>query len=85
MQVTYVNKTKIIAIVLNTDDELNPCPFCGSTDVELTHTWTAAYWVECQDCGATRHGECPDHIDHYSEADHMQCAASAVVGWNRRA
>lgn len=34
------------------DLTLLPCPFCGSSAVELSNTWTASYHVECEDCGA---------------------------------
>lgn len=59
-------------------NKLKPCPFCGSTDIDLSNTHTAAFSVECNDCGAEAHGEyfegprAAKHI-HYSpfpQSDH---------------
>jgi hypothetical protein len=37
--------------------ELKPCPFCGSSDICLANTHTAAFWVECQTCDAEARGD----------------------------
>jgi len=31
---------------------LKPCPFCGSTELQLCRTNEHACWVRCDDCGA---------------------------------
>lgn len=36
---------------------LEPFPFFGGTELEVTHTHTASFWVECHDCGAKVDGE----------------------------
>jgi len=36
------------------DDELKPCPFCGSKDIQI-HDWASAQilpFVACDECGA---------------------------------
>lgn len=61
--------------------ELKPCPFCGSTNLELLNTWTAVYWVECK-CGVEVTGRAypdPDSLE-----DHELAAKSAIERWNRR-
>lgn len=40
-----------------------PCPFCGSTDVEIGNTHTPYFCVTCQDCEAEIHGEYFDSPD----------------------
>jgi Lar family restriction alleviation protein len=52
-------------------DALQPCPFCGSKDVELSHTATNWPAVGCNECGAL--GPCTDlHSD------------KAIEAWNTR-
>ena len=33
-------------------EELKPCPFCGSTDVEAEHIYPDVYCVVCRGCAA---------------------------------
>lgn len=61
---------------------LLPCPFCGGR-AELTHTWTAHYWIECQDCEAEVPGQFSGK--EHREADHRRAAESAIDAWNQRA
>jgi Lar family restriction alleviation protein len=54
-------------------DELKPCPFCGSDDVEIALTrvwWHLWYFCECQDCGAEGHSTI--------------YKGSAIANWNMR-
>lgn len=39
------------------DATLLPCPFCGGTDLEITNTHTASFWIVCNDCDAEAHGD----------------------------
>jgi transcription elongation factor Elf1 len=64
------------------DKKLKRCPFCNG-HAHLENTWTASYWVECEDClgqvseqGVDRN---PDDTDHHKAS--MDAAAAA---WNKR-
>lgn len=36
------------------NDELKPCPFCGSDDLEIYHEVVGChYYVTCRDCGSS--------------------------------
>lgn len=64
-------------------EEVKPCPFCGSGMIELENTHSAAYWMECQGCGAQVDGESfTNHPD--NEESHLAAAQSARTAWNRR-
>lgn len=39
------------------DATLKPCPFCGGSNLEVSNTHTASFWVACNDCDAQTHGE----------------------------
>jgi len=65
-----------------TDEAVFPCPFCGSEDIQLQHTWTAAYWVECGGCGAEVSGE--SYPDDQNENGHILAAKSAIEAWQKR-
>lgn len=60
---------------------LRACPFCGG-DPKLEHTWTASYWIECEDCGAEASGKWAG--DASKAKDHKKAAQSAIAAWNRR-
>lgn len=70
-------------LVLDESDRLLPCPFCGGTNLELANTWTASYWIECQDCEAQISGVAYEPNE--SREAHELSAASAIVKWNTRA
>lgn len=55
------------------NDQLKPCPFCGST-AELLHTKTWDYFVRCTDKG------CAARTRQYHENN-----VGAVDAWNKRA
>ena len=59
------------------------CPFCGSRDIELCNTHTAAYWMECQKCGAQVNGT--SYADFDDEESHLKAARTALINWNHRA
>ena len=50
--------------------EAKPCPFCGSSDIEIEQTNPEAIWFRCNDCGAETESE--SHID------------DALRNWNMR-
>lgn len=68
--------------------KLEPCPFCGSTDITCQNTHTPYYWAECQNCDA----QGPTESGGYNgkpfttkrEALRVHAAAfvAAVRGWN---
>jgi Lar family restriction alleviation protein len=60
--------------------QLDPCPFCGSDDVQLVHR--LAYFVECARCFA----EGPWKQRYHTGADHgdVQTEIAAVNAWNNR-
>jgi Lar family restriction alleviation protein len=67
--------------------ELKPCPFCGSTKVDIvdgsTFRWAAA---ECSECGA-RAGEVriPSYDKGTYEARIEKARQDAIEEWNTRA
>lgn len=52
------------------DDELKPCPFCGSTDIEIAWYGKDGEAVICLGCGGTG--------SQYTDR------AKAIAAWNRR-
>ena len=52
---------------------LEPCPFCGSTEVYLSN-WTDQAYVACTECGART-----------EVFLHAHCAEQAAAAWNQRA
>lgn len=73
---------------LETGDRVEPCPFCGSTDIELANTWTPSYWIECNGCGAEMHpvNRKPwGRGDDTKPAKHLASARAALKAWNERA
>ena len=52
-----VDVDKVTKHVELTDERVEPCPFCGATDIALCNTHTAAYLMECQNCGAQVDGK----------------------------
>jgi len=64
------------------EEEVNSCPFCGSVDIALCNTHTAAYWMECQDCGAEIDGK--SYANSNTAESHLASAKSALANWNHR-
>lgn len=70
--------------------ELLPCPFCGSTKLELINTHTPSYLVRCLKCDAEAHGNVPagggSQIPDRDVAVRLHRAAmrSAALKWNKR-
>lgn len=68
--------------------DLKPCPFCGSTDLEVNNTHTPSYWVECNNCEGEISGEYPADDTFINEeahtAMHETAIRSAVRWWNTR-
>ena len=52
---TYKEGGDVFHVALEPKDEVNPCPFCGSRQIEIVNTWTPSYWAECQICGVEVH------------------------------
>lgn len=75
-----------IHVALDNHDAIEPCPFCGSVEVELANTWTPSYWVECKGCGAEVHPHGPSWKkgDDTKPAKHLASARRAMKAWNRR-
>lgn len=80
----------IINLTLTEADEVLPCPFCGSDDIELANTHTPSYWVECLECSAEVHGQYFEEAFNFDPdgghlLSHEKAKASALKAWNRRA
>lgn len=63
---------------------IDDCPFCGGI-AHLQHTWTASYWVECDDCGAEISDPSTNFGDDKDKRQHIYSARRAIKAWNRRA
>lgn len=68
---------------------LSCCPFCLSTDVVVSNTWTPSYWVECNECGA--HGPHVMLTEKMSFAtlgaakrEHRRACIAAIKAWDER-
>lgn len=60
---------------------LEPCPFCGNTELELGNNYSPAYWIDCP-CGATMTGEIFEGPD--LRENHELARKNAINSWNRR-
>lgn len=73
---------------INSIDSLKPCPFCGSTELEVWNTHTPVYTVECA-CGASMRGACAEDGKIRSKKRlidlHFDAISLAVEAWNKRA
>lgn len=71
-----------IHFVLDASDHLEPCPFCGSTDLEMSNVNNARYWIECKTCEARAEGKAQRYGRRIEP--HRLAAASAIEIWNHR-
>ena len=61
-------------------DDLKPCPFCGSDDIQLsTNDDGDPLWVSCEMC------ECQGPWRNPDNSAYPQTEANYVEAWNRRA
>ena len=68
-----------------TTEELLSCPFCGCEEAEVINTHTPSYWVECNNCNGSAHGECFNVGNKKSEkVAHKMAFLSAIKAWNLR-
>lgn len=76
-----------MTVMLTAEDRLEPCPFCASKDISLSHTWTPSYWIECGGCGAEMHPPSRGwgKGDDRKPSKHLASARRALKAWNRRA
>lgn len=73
---------------LDDTDCLDPCPFCGSTSLELSHTHTPHCSVACTECetqGPSFGVKWRTEAGHRSVANHRKAAEGAIRLWNKRA
>lgn len=89
MQIHNLDEGRHIHMEIEPEDKLLPCPFCGSSDLELANTHTAAYWVACLICGAEHQGGraygSNTDSNRLTMRQHRMAKASALAAWNRRA
>ena len=66
------------------NEELKPCPFCGSTDIKFTAlSIISEYYVGCNNCGAYIDLDIP--WDDMNEKQHDEkCWEALIKAWNRR-
>jgi Lar family restriction alleviation protein len=81
--VKFTDGGRTIHLTLTTADAVLPCPFCGSTDLELQNTHTPHYWIECQGCEAQVSD--PGHGRRNTLPAHRASKAAVLAAWNRRA
>lgn len=69
-------------------EEVAPCPFCGSEEVEINNTHTPYYWLECQGCNARMDADSFDFGRMTTEREwkdaHTESMRSAIANWNAR-
>lgn len=68
---------------------LTECPFCASTNIDITNTHTPCYWGECLHCGAQGPNSTPVKSEYTKTVElvkkqHLKAFKSAVKKWNRR-
>lgn len=78
----------LISLTIDGNDNVRPCPFCGSGDIELQNTHRACYVVVCLGCDAEVHGESFGvylKSENLTMRHHKSAKQSALEKWNRRA
>lgn len=70
------------------DEELEPCPFCGSTVVDIHNTHSPSYWAQCE-CSAQIDSNDDQDDSEYSAKEsckkaHKNAFKSAIDNWNTR-
>lgn len=74
-------------------ETIRGCPRCGSFDLDLDNTHTAAYWISCNTCAAegidvTISGKSFSggyRSERIPRKRHELAKQSAIDAWNRRA
>jgi len=71
------------------DDELKPCPFCGSNDIYIYRKYTSRTrcyitYAHCELCGASSKAHKYESDDKEINWDDVGCR-KAIDSWNRRA
>lgn len=72
--------------------KLGHCPFCNTDNcLDIHNTHTPSYWVQCDNCGAEKHGGLPTGYAGGRIRGQARCAALhasalhlAITGWNTR-
>lgn len=83
MKIETEEGSAVHSVTLEVKDRLLPCPFCGSRDIELQHTWTASYWLECKVCGCELHDN--GRIGSHANPEcHLTSARRVIKRWNVR-
>jgi len=82
MKIERSTSGMILHAKLEGEEGLKPCPFCGSTDLDILNTRTPVYWIKCYGCGA----EVPGIILYRDDTEeaHRKAAESAIERWNLR-
>ena len=86
----YSNNQGFSVDISITGEVLTPCPFCGSSDISILHTWTHNYWAECNDCGCCKGTDSHVELENENDLDklkdaHIEGFQGAVNAWNTRA
>ena len=62
---------------------LLPCPFCGELkDLEIKHTHTPHWWVECNHCGAEVSAQF--YVEGRTRKNNIKSIKGAIEMWNTR-
>jgi len=56
--------------MMEKDEKIKPCPFCGSKEVDICRTNKQACWIRCHKCEAE--GNCAEKRE------------DAITEWNKR-
>jgi hypothetical protein len=75
-----ISPCKEIIQLRRTNEKVKDCPFCGSSEIMVENTHTAAYWVECCECLV----EIPGEYEDDTLEGHKKAFLSAIDCWNSR-